>query len=235
VRTDGDPSQMSQWITWDSDMDETTCPPHLARLTRYLEGQLCIHPNAPGTIYPQLPAVAMSEPESGPITTVTPAPSSQPVHCSPTSEQIILPDPEDSDHDSSTDSNLATSQEEEEDSDHDSSTDSNLATSQEEEEDSDFESEDPGKPTDPFTFNRFNSVRQRQISLPAENFMHMHRYPPRFRTAIRALCRAWRPYRGEEESLRESLKPLFETTELLDKFLEIYWNGKKSDRWGDWC
>jgi hypothetical protein len=219
VRPDGDLSQMSQWITWDSDVDETTCPPHLARLTRYLEGQLRIYPNTPGTIYPQLPSAAVSEPESGPRTvTLSPnahAHSSQPAHCSPTPEEIILPDPEDSDHDSSTDSDLVTSQEEEEGCDFDSS-------------------DDPGNPTN-FRLNRFNSVRQRQIYEPAERFMHTHRIPPRFRTAIRALCRAWRPYRGEEESLRQSLMTLFATTELLDEFLGIYWRGHSLDEWGDWC
>jgi hypothetical protein len=55
VRPNGDLSQMSQWISWDSGMGETTCPQHLARLTRYLDGQLRIYPNASGTIYPQLP------------------------------------------------------------------------------------------------------------------------------------------------------------------------------------
>jgi hypothetical protein len=222
VRSDGDLSQMSQWISWDSGMDETTCPQHLARLTRYLDGQLRIYPNAPGTIYPQLqPQSAVSEPESGPM----PSPntrihSSQLAHCSATPEEIILPDPEDSDHESSTDSNIATSQEEERSSDLGSNS----------------ESEDPGKPINHFTLNRFNSVRQRNLSERAEGFMHTyaHQFPPRFRTAIRALCRAWRPYRGEEESLRESLRPLFGNNELLDEFLEIHWSGHSWDAWGDW-
>jgi hypothetical protein len=118
VRTNGDLSQISQCITWDSDMDEASCPPHLTRLTHYLEGQLRIYPNAPRYDL----SSATSEPESGLITTVTPspntrAPSSQPAHPSPTSEETILPNPEDSDHGFSTGSNLVTSQEEEEGSD----------------------------------------------------------------------------------------------------------------------
>lgn len=160
MHSDGDLSRMSQWISWDSGMDETTCPQHLARLTRYLDGQLRVYPNAPGTIYPQLPPrPAMLEPDSGPM----PSPnthihSSQPAHCSPTPEEIILLDPEDSDHDSSTDSNILTLEEEERTS--------NL--------DSNSESEDPGKPTNPFTLNRFNSVRQRKLSERAKGFMHTH-------------------------------------------------------------